>query len=182
MKTHATCLPGVVLVELQPFADERGSFMETWQAERYRAAGIPHAFVQSNHARSHRGVLRGLHYQLGRPQAKLVWVPRGEVFDVAVDVRRGSPTFGRWYGTVLSETNNRQLFVPEGFAHGYFVMSEVADFIYSCSDYWAPAEERGLRWDDPAVGISWPAGDRIVSAKDQALPFLAHADLPELRP
>lgn len=179
MKIQTTDLPGVLLVELRGFEDDRGFFMETWQAERYRAAGLAANFVQSNHARSWRGVLRGLHYQLGRPQAKLVWVTRGEVFDVAVDVRRGSPTFGRWYGAVLSETNRLQLYVPAGFAHGYYVLSDTSDFLYYCSDYYSPAEERGVRWDDPAIGVAWPDGERIVSAKDRALPAFGDADLPE---
>jgi dTDP-4-dehydrorhamnose 3,5-epimerase len=177
-----TDLPGVILVELAAFADERGYFLETWHQERYRAAGIAPAFVQSNAARSHRGVLRGLHYQLGRPQAKLIWAPRGEILDVAVDVRRGSPTFGRWVGAVLSEANRRQLFVPAGFAHGYCVISESADVQYLCSDFYAPAEERGVRWDDPALAIAWPAGAPVVSAKDRALPLLAQAELPAFAP
>lgn len=181
MKTLATGLPGVILVELKAFEDERGAFMETWREDRYREAGIAVRFVQCNQARSRRGVLRGLHYQLGRQQAKLVWVTRGEVFDVAVDIRRGSPDFGRWYGAVLSETNRRQLFVPEGFAHGYCVLSEEADFLYLCSDYYLPAAERGVRWDDPELAIAWPEGDRIISAKDRALPPLQDAELPLYR-
>lgn len=182
MKALPTALPGVTLVELAAFADERGYFMETWHLERYRAAGIEPAFVQSNAAHSRRGVLRGLHYQLGRPQAKLVWVPHGEILDVAVDVRRGSPSFGRWVGAVLSADNRRQLYVPGGFAHGYCVLSETADVVYQCSDFYAPAEERGVRWDDPALAIDWPERAPVVSAKDRALPLLRDADLPPYAP
>ena len=182
MKATPTALPGVILVEPAAFADERGHFMETWHHGRYRAAGIDPAFVQSNAAHSRRGVLRGLHYQLGRPQAKLLWVPHGEILDVAVDVRRGSPTFGRWVGEVLSADNRRQLFVPAGFAHGYCVLSETADVVYLCSDFYAPAEERGVRWDDPALAIEWPEQAPLVSAKDRALPLLSAADLPPYAP
>jgi len=182
MKTLETTLPGVLIVEVAAFVDERGYFMETWHHERYRAAGIAPAFVQSNAAHSREGVLRGLHFQLGRPQAKLVWVPHGEILDVAVDIRRGSPTFGRWFGTVLSRENRRQLFVPAGFAHGYSVLSGTADVVYQCSDFYAPAEERGVRWDDPALGIAWSVEAPIVSGKDRALPLLADADLPEYAP
>jgi dTDP-4-dehydrorhamnose 3,5-epimerase len=182
VKATATALPGVILVELTAFADERGYFMETWHRERYAAAGIAAAFVQSNAAHSRRGVLRGLHYQLGRPQAKLVWVTQGEIFDVAVDIRRGSPTFGRWVGAVLSGENRRQLFVPAGFAHGYCVSSASADVSYQCSDFYAPAEERGVRWDDPALAIAWPEPAPVVSGKDRALPLLADAELPQYAP
>lgn len=172
MKVSKGSLEGVLVVETKAFGDERGFFLETYHAERYAAAGIPARFVQSNFARSSKGVLRGLHYQLGRPQGKLVQVLRGEVFDVAVDLRAGSPTFGRWEGITLSSDNHRQFFVPEGFAHGYCVLSDSADFAYQCTDYYAPEEERGIRWDDPDIGIDWPEGERVVSAKDQVLPFL----------
>lgn len=182
MKTTETALPGVLLVELAAFEDDRGYFLETWHHERYRAAGIAPAFVQSNAAHSRRGVLRGLHYQLGRPQAKLVWVPHGEILDVAVDIRRGSPTFGRWVGQVLSAENHRQLYVPAGFAHGYLVLSETADVIYQCSDFYAPAEERGVRWDDPTLAIAWPESAPVVSGKDRVLPLLKDADLPQYAP
>ena len=136
--------------------------------------------MQANHAHSSRGVLRGLHYQLGRPQAKLVWAVTGEILDVAVDIRRGSATFGRWVGATLSGENHRQLFVPGGFAHGYCVLSAGADVSYLCSDVYWPAGDRGVRWDDPAIGIVWPSGEKLLSAKDRALPLLADApDLPE---
>jgi dTDP-4-dehydrorhamnose 3,5-epimerase len=179
VKSAATALPGVLLLEPRVFGDARGYFLETWNAPRYREAGVPVDFVQANHARSRRGVLRGLHFQLERPQAKLVFAITGEIFDVAVDVRRGSATFGRWVGAHLSGENHRQLFVPAGFAHGYFVLSEHADVSYLCSDVYWPAGDRGVRWDDPAIGVAWPPGEKLLSDKDRALPLLAHAaDLP----
>jgi dTDP-4-dehydrorhamnose 3,5-epimerase len=179
VKITETALPGVLLLEPRVFGDDRGFFLETWSAARYRDAGIPVDFVQTNHARSRRGVLRGLHFQLGRPQAKLVFAISGEILDVAVDVRRGSKTFGRWIGVNLSGENHCQLFVPAGFAHGYFVVSESADVCYLCSDVYWPDGDRGVRWDDPAIGIVWPPGEKLLSAKDRALPLLADApDLP----
>lgn len=183
MKVTETALPGVLLIEPRVFRDERGSFLETWHAERYRKEGIAVAFVQDNFSHSLCGVLRGLHYQLGQPQAKLVQVLRGEVYDVAVDIRRGSPHFGRWVGVRLSDENRHQLFVPAGFAHGFYVLSDTADFHYKCSDFYAQAEERGVRWDDPELAIDWPAGPRIVHARDAAFPLLreAGADLPAYR-
>ena len=168
MKVIATELPGMLLLEPQVFGDARGFFMETWQAARYREAGMPERFVQDNHSRSRRGVLRGLHYQLTQPQGKLVWVTRGAVFDVGVDIRRGSPSFGRWYGCVLDDLNHRQLYIPPGFAHGFCVLSEEADFFYKCTDYYHPSSERGIAWDDSEIGIAWPIRDGIaLSAKDQ---------------
>jgi len=168
MKVIATELPGILLLEPQVFGDARGFFMETWQAARYREAGMPERFVQDNHSRSRRGVLRGLHYQLTQPQGKLVWVTRGAVFDVGVDIRRGSPSFGRWYGCVLDDLNHRQLYIPPGFAHGFCVLSEEADFFYKCTDYYHPSSERGIAWDDSEIGIAWPIRDGIaLSAKDQ---------------
>ncbi len=179
MKVIETALPGVLLLEPRVFGDDRGFFLETWNAARYRDAGVPVDFVQSNHARSGGGVLRGLHFQIGRPQAKLVFAVSGEILDVAVDIRRGSKTFGRWVGVTLSGENHRQLFVPAGFAHGYYVISESADVCYLCSDFYWPDGDRGVRWDDPAIGIAWPPGEKILSAKDRALPLLADAkDLP----
>ena len=184
MKVTPTPLPGVLLVEPHVFADERGYFFESYQEARYRSCGIAARFVQDNQSRSQRGVLRGLHYQLGRPQAKLVSVLQGEVFDVAVDVRKGSPTFGRWTGALLSGENKHQLFIPEGFAHGFYVMSPTADFYYKCSDVYAREEERGLVWDDPDVGIQWPPGPRILAPRDAAFPRLRQmdADLPHYVP
>ncbi|MDS4021663.1 MAG: dTDP-4-dehydrorhamnose 3,5-epimerase [Candidatus Competibacter sp.] len=178
MKIVATELPGVLLLEPNVFGDARGFFMETWQAARYREAGMPERFVQDNHSRSRRGVLRGLHYQLAQPQGKLVWVTRGAVFDVAVDIRRGSPTFGRWYGCVLDDVDHRQLYVPPGFAHGFCVLSDEADFFYKCTDYYHPPSERGIAWDDPQIGIEWPLGDVSLSTKDQQNRSLA-AQRPE---
>jgi dTDP-4-dehydrorhamnose 3,5-epimerase len=180
MKITPTALPGVLLLEPAVHADDRGWFLETWHAEHYGAAGLP-PFVQANLVRSRAGVLRGLHYQVGRPQAKLVFAVSGEIFDVAVDIRRGSPTFGNWVGVTLTGENHRQLFVPAGFAHGYCVTSERADVSYLCSDVYWPAGDRGVRFDDPAIGVAWPPGERVLSAKDGALPLLAEApDLPEL--
>ena len=156
MKIVQTPLAGLLVIEPKVFGDERGFFIETWQRERYREAGIDGEFVQDNHSRSRQGILRGLHYQIRRPQGKLVRVTAGEVFDVAVDLRQSSPTFGQWYGTTLSESNHWQMWVPPGFAHGFYVLSETADFQYKCTDYYAPELERTLRWDDPTIGIDWP--------------------------
>lgn len=183
MKRIEMSIPGVCLLEPRVFEDARGWFYESYREDRFRELGISVPFVQDNHSLSRRDVLRGLHYQLGRPQAKLVRVLQGEVFDVAVDVRRGSPTFGRWAGEVLSEANRRQMFVPAGFAHGFLVLSETAEFLYKCSDFYAPAEERGIAWDDPGIGVSWPLHGRtpLLHARDAAYPRLTKApekDLP----
>ena len=181
MKVIETRLPGVLLLEPKVFGDARGFFMETWQAARYHEAGMPERFVQDNHSRSRRGVLRGLHYQLVQPQGKLVWVTRGAVFDVAVDIRRGSPAFGRWFGCVLDDVDHRQLYVPPGFAHGFCVLSEEADFFYKCTDYYHPPSERGIAWNDPEIGIDWPLRDVSLSGKDQQnrqLSAQADEDLP----
>ena len=175
MEFQPTPLPGVLLVEPRVHGDARGFFLETFHAERYAAAGIALPFVQDNWSRSSRGTLRGLHFQEPRAQGKLVRVGRGEVYDVAVDVRRGSPTFGQWYGVLLSEENKRQLWVPPGFAHGFCVTSESADFIYKCTNVYSPAEERAIQWDDPAIGIEWPLRDVLLSKRDQAAPSLAEA-------
>ena len=174
MRLRPTELPDVIVVEPTVFEDPRGFFMETWHAEKFRAAGLDRAFVQDNHSGSVRHALRGLHYQLGRPQGKLVRVVVGEIFDVAVDLRRSSPTFGRWTGMALSAANRLQLWVPEGFAHGYYVVSERAEVIYKCTDVYVPEEERTLRWDDPDVAVAWPLGTQppLLSAKDaKGLPF-----------
>ena len=179
MNVIETKLPGVLLIEPRVFGDERGYFFESYQAERYAAAGITTRFVQDNISRSTKGILRGMHFQLGRPQAKFVMVTEGEVFDVAVDIRRGSPNFGQWFGTILSESNKRQMFIPEGFAHGFVVTSEIAVFQYKCSDYYAAEEERGLRWNDPAIGIEWPVTNPILAERDAAFPLLEDADLPK---
>lgn len=168
MKVIATELPGVLLLEPKAFGDARGFFLETWQAARYYEAGMPEHFVQDNHSRSRRGVLRGLHYQLMQPQGKLVSVMRGAVFDVAVDVRRGSPHFGRWFGCVLDDVDHRQLYIPPGFAHGFCVLSEEADFFYKCTNFYHPASEHGIAWDDPEIGIAWPLRKEVtLSDKDR---------------
>jgi dTDP-4-dehydrorhamnose 3,5-epimerase len=179
MRVIQTALPGVLLIEPQTFEDERGFFSETYHRDRYLEHGIQAEFVQDNHARSSRGVLRGLHYQLNHPQSKLVRVVRGEVFDVAVDVRKGSPTFGLWYGTNLSGEKRQQLYIPEGFAHGYCVLSEMVDFEYKVSDFYRPEDQIGIIWNDPDIAISWPIQDPIVSKKDRDLPLLSQAKLPQ---
>lgn len=182
MKTIETGLPGVLVIEPEIHEDSRGLFLETHHAERYAALGIRPAFVQDNHSRSRRGVLRGLHYQQPQPQGKLIQAVRGRVFDVAVDIRRGSPTFGRWAGIELSADNLRQIWIPPGFAHGFLTLSEVADLTYKCTGYYAPDCEYALRWDDPAIAIDWPdaGAPPELSARDAAAPTLADATvLPE---
>jgi dTDP-4-dehydrorhamnose 3,5-epimerase len=174
-----TTLRDVVLVEPRVHGDERGFFMETWHRERFAQAGIDCQFVQDNHSRSVRGTLRGLHFQLNHVQGKLVRVTSGEVFDVAVDVRRSSPTFGHWEGVRLSAANRRSLWVPPGFAHGFLVLSDVADFVYKCTDYYDPESERAIRWDDPAIGVDWPLEPGtmpILSARDAAAGGIADTD------
>jgi dTDP-4-dehydrorhamnose 3,5-epimerase len=180
MQVIPTDLPGVLLIEPTVFGDARGFFLESYHAQRYAEAGIPDHFVQDNHSRSQRGVLRGLHYQLTHPQGKLVWVMRGEVFDVAVDIRRGSPTFGRWVGIVLSADNHRQLYIPPGFAHGFCVLSEIVDFFYKCTDFYHPEDEGGVLWCDPDLGINWPITTPVLSEKDQRYPRLAEVPLERL--
>ncbi len=167
MKVLETALPGVLIIDPQVHGDARGFFVETYHARRYAEHGLPSQFVQDNHSRSQRGVLRGLHYQLRQAQGKLVRVVAGEVFDVAVDVRRGSPTFGQWVGVTLSGENHRQFYVPPGFAHGFCTLSESADFLYKCTDYYDPSSEQGVRWNDPDIGIEWPELDYQLSDKDQ---------------
>ena len=168
MRALPTELAGVLLIEPQLFEDERGFLMEVWHEEKYRALGIEARFVQENHSRSGLGTVRGLHYQLERPQGKLVRVVRGSVFDVAVDVRRSSSSFGKWAGVTLSEDNRRILWIPQGFAHGFAVTSPVADVVYLCTEYYAPALDRTLQWNDPALAIPWPLSGKapIVSPKD----------------
>jgi dTDP-4-dehydrorhamnose 3,5-epimerase len=172
--------PEVLLIEPDVFPDPRGFFMETFHAVKYAEHGLPAVFLQDNHSRSSRGVLRGLHYQLNNPQGKLVRVVSGEVFDVAVDIRRGSPWFGKWVGAILSEENHRQMYVPPGFAHGFCTLSEHADFLYKCTDLYAPGDEYGIAWDDPEIAIEWPEMDYLISDKDLANPLLTESDhLPE---
>ena len=164
----ATEIPGVIIIEPTVFGDSRGYFMETYQAEEFAAAGSPGPFVQDNQSKSTRGVLRGLHFQKEHTQGKLVRVVSGEVFDVAVDCRPNSETFGKWVGVTLSAENKKQFYIPQGFAHGFLVLSEEAEFTYKCTDYYDPAAEGGVKWDDPDVGIVWPAvdGEIRLSAKD----------------
>lgn len=178
MNVIATELPEVLIVEPKVFGDARGFFFESFNARAFaEATGVERAFVQDNHSLSQRGVLRGLHYQLEQAQGKLVRVVQGEVFDVAVDVRRASPTFGRWVGVRLSAENKRQLWVPEGFAHGFLVLSEQAEFLYKTTDYYAPVHERCIRWDDPELAIDWPLdGEPQLSAKDRAGVALREAE------
>lgn len=170
MKFTPTEIPDVIVVEPAVHGDQRGFFMEVWQAEKFREAGLDLTFVQDNHSRSARNTLRGLHYQLQRPQGKLVRVVAGEIFDVAVDLRRSAPTYGRWVGNTLSAANRLQLWIPEGFAHGFYVTSDGAEVVYKCTDLYFAEHERTLRWDDPAIGISWPLGSEppLLSAKDAA--------------
>ncbi len=178
MKVIETALPGVLILEPQVYGDARGFFMESYHRRRFAELGLPTEFVQDNHSRSVRGVLRGLHYQIMQPQGKLVRVVRGAVFDVAVDLRRSAPTFGRWVGVELSEENKRMLWIPPGFAHGFLVLSEVADFLYKTTDFYAPEHERCLLWNDPALGIAWPIdGEPMLSAKDKAGKALAEAEV-----
>ena len=175
MKLIPTALPEVVAIEPRAFSDDRGSFFESWNARAFADAGIDAAFVQDNHSCSRRGVLRGLHYQIEHTQGKLVRVVAGNVFDVAVDLRRSSPNFGRAVGVALSAENRRMLWVPPGFAHGFLALSETVDFLYKTTDYWSPAHERTLLWSDPALRIEWPLeGTPILAPKDAAgTPFAA---------
>ncbi|MFQ5481600.1 MAG: dTDP-4-dehydrorhamnose 3,5-epimerase [Nitrospinaceae bacterium] len=178
MRVTPTKLPGMVLIEPRVFRDERGFFLEMYHAPRYREHGINTDFVQDNRAFSSRGVLRGLHFQSQHPQAKLVWVTQGEVFDVALDLRRGSSTFGQWEGVLLSAENHKQVFIPAGFAHGYCVTSETADLFYKCSALYHPHEEGGVLWNDPDLAIEWPLPDPILSDKDKKLPCLRDLETP----
>jgi len=177
MKVTPTAIPDVRLIEPVVRSDDRGFFLETWNARAFAAAGIDAAFVQDNHSRSRRGVLRGLHYQVEHAQGKLVRCVSGEVWDVAVDLRRSSPTFGHAVGVALSAENRRMLWVPPGFAHGFVVVSGEADFLYKVTDYWHPEHERTLLWSDAALGIAWPVAAPVVNAKDAAGTPLAAADV-----
>jgi dTDP-4-dehydrorhamnose 3,5-epimerase len=174
-----TAIPGVLVIEPVVKADARGFFVEVWHEPRYRSAGIDLPFVQDNHSRSGRGTLRGLHYQIQHSQGKLVRVAAGEVFDVAVDLRRSSPTFGRWVGAILSGENHHQFWIPPGFAHGFYVMSESADLLYKCTDLYAPEYDRTLKWDDPDVGVEWPLSGNalLLSPKDQTGIALGDAEV-----
>lgn len=180
MRVESTSLPGFLSVEPTVHRDERGFFVETYRESALAEAGLNTAWVQDNHARSTRGVLRGMHFSVDPGQVKLVRCARGRVLDVVVDIRRGSPTFGRWDALELDDASGRQAYVPLGFAHGYYVLSEVADVVYKCSAYYDGAKERGIRFDDPAVAIEWPEGERVVSTRDAEAPLLAEiaGDLP----
>ncbi len=178
MNVIQTALPDVLILEPQVFGDARGFFLESYNRRRFAELGLPTEFVQDNHSRSARGVLRGLHYQIRQPQGKLVRVVRGAVFDVAVDLRRSSPTFGRWVGVELTEENRRMLWIPPGFAHGFLVLSEHADFLYKTTDFYAPEHERCILWNDPTLAIDWPLdGEPILSAKDKQGRPLSEAEV-----
>ncbi len=170
-------IPGVFLVEPNVFEDDRGFFMETYHHKSYSEEGIDQAFVQDNHSHSRQWTLRGLHYQLRNPQGKLVYVISGQVLDIAVDIRLGSPTFGRWTGTLLSDESKHQLYIPEGFAHGFCVLSETADVIYKCTNLYTPGDEYGIIWSDPTIDIVWPIENPVLSKKDSQNPKLS--DIPE---
>ena len=173
IKFNTTSLPGVILIEPQVFEDPRGFFMETFHKKKYAVEGIDRVFVQDNHSHSKRGTIRGLHYQLGHAQGKLIYVVAGEVFDVAVDIRCGAPTFGKWSGTYISAENKRQLYIPEGFAHGFSVLSETADVIYKCTDFYTPGDEYGIFWADPTIDIDWKIESPVLSKKDSQNPELS---------
>ena len=174
----SSTLPEVVVIEPDIFEDDRGFFTEIYHFKKFEEAGITCNFVQDNRSRSRRGVLRGLHYQIGKPQGKLLWVLSGEIFDVSVDIRRGSPTFGKWFGIILSEENKRGLYIPPNFAHGFCVLSQEADCVYECTDFYSPDHERCIRWNDPDLAIDWPVKNPIVSEKDGTSPLLKDAELP----
>jgi dTDP-4-dehydrorhamnose 3,5-epimerase len=175
MHSIETSLPGVLILEPRVFSDDRGFFFESYNLRRFEELGVNARFVQDNHSRSVRGTLRGLHYQCRHPQAKLCRVVQGEVLDVAVDIRRGSPTFGKWVSVVLSAENKRQIYLPPGFAHGFAVLSETAEFLYKCDDFYRPDDEFGIAWDDPEIGIEWGVNAPLLSAKDARNPALSAA-------
>lgn len=179
MNVIETELPGVLILEPKVFGDARGFFLECWNRQTMAECGLPMDFAQDNHSRSARGVLRGLHYQLENPQGKLVRVSQGAVFDVAVDIRRSSPNFGKWVGVELSGTNHRMLWIPPEFAHGFMVLSETADFLYKCTTIYHPPSDRSLRWNDPSIGIQWPSlkVGPLLSNKDEVAPLLADAEV-----
>ena len=179
MKVSETPLPGVLHVEPRIYRDDRGFFVETFSTRALAGTGIPATFVQDDHSRSTRGVLRGLHDQLDNPQGKLVHVARGRIFDVAVDIRRGSPAFGKWFGAELSDENLASLWIPPGFAHGFCVLSEAADVIYKCTALYEQSDDRGIAWNDARIGIDWPVANPIVSEKDSGYGDLLSAELPQ---
>lgn len=171
-------LPEIMIIEPEIYKDDRGFFSELYHKEKFERAGINALFVQDNRSRSCKGTIRGLHYQIGRPQGKLIWVLSGRLFDVAVDIRRGSPNFGKWLGTTLSDEDKTGIYIPPNFAHGFCVLSEEAEVFYKCTDLYAPEFERCIRWDDPDLGIDWPVRTPVLSEKDLAAPLLRHAELP----
>jgi dTDP-4-dehydrorhamnose 3,5-epimerase len=172
IKIKKARLDGILVLEPKVFQDNRGMFLESYSKRNYQEAGVREEFVQDNHSVSQKGTLRGLHYQAGKGQAKLVRVTQGEVFDVVVDIRKESPTFGQWEGIIISAENFKQVYIPVGFAHGFYVLSQRAEFLYKCSEYYSPKEERGVRWNDPDIAIDWPDENPILSDKDKCLPFL----------
>jgi len=176
LNVRETSLPGVLIVEPKVFGDARGFFMETYRLDAFRDAGIADEFVQDNHSRSARGVLRGLHYQEPNPQGKLVRCTRGALFDVAVDIRRGSPTFARWFGLELSDANKRMLWIPPGFAHGFCALEDESDLVYKCTTLYDANADRAILWNDPEIGIDWPIKEPVLSKKDAGAPRLADAD------
>lgn len=180
MKVIPTDIESVLVIEPQVFEDDRGCFLETYHLSRFKSAGIDHTFVQDNFSVSAKNTLRGLHFQVSHPQAKLIQVISGEIFDVAVDIRHGSPTFGRWVGIHLKEHKKRQIFIPAGFAHGFCVLSDSAYVTYKCSDYYYPDDEGGILWSDPNIGIVWPLKSPIISHKDSQLPCIAQVPPEEL--
>jgi dTDP-4-dehydrorhamnose 3,5-epimerase len=185
LKITETDLPGVLLLGPEIFRDPRGFLLEAYHAERYAEAGVDRRFVQDNRVWSRRGVVRGLHYQLRRPQGKLIYPVTGEIFDVAVDIRKGSPFFGRWFGARLSADECILMFIPEGFAHGYCVVSESAEVIYKCTDFYDPGDSHGILWDDPQIGIQWPVQEPVLSEQDRRCPLLgelSEGDLPVYSP
>ena len=173
MQVQKSILPGVVIVTPKVFRDGRGFFMETFNQSEYSHHGLPDEFVQDNHSRSSKGVIRGLHYQYPLWQGKLVRVINGEIFDVAVDIRRDSPTFSKWFGIYLNAENFQQLYIPPGYAHGFCVVSETADVVYKCTTTYRPRDDAGIRWNDPDIAVDWPVSDPVVSEKDQSAPLLA---------
>jgi dTDP-4-dehydrorhamnose 3,5-epimerase len=170
-------LPEIIIIEPELFEDDRGYFAEMYHRAKFENAGIHGNFIQDNRSRSRRGTLRGLHYQVKKPQGKLVWVLSGEVFDVALDIRRSSPTLGKWLGTVLSSENKNGIYIPHDFAHGFCVLSEQAEVFYKCTEFYSPEDERTIRWDDPALAIEWPIKNPILSEKDANAPFLKNSEL-----
>lgn len=177
-----TSLAGVTLIEPQVFTDSRGFFMETFHQKKYSEAGISKTFVQDNLSRSSKGTVRGLHYQLKYPQCKLVYVLSGEIYDIVVDIRHGSPTFGRWMSVLLSSDNKKQVYIPDGYAHGFCVLSNTADVMYKCTDLYAPGDDFGVLWSDPALGIDWPVDEPILSEKDTRYPVLNNVPKENLPP